>query len=131
MGLNILKMPFRAPQANAFCERPVGTIRRECLDFLIPLNESHLRRILKQWVAHYNQSRPHSSLGPGDSSTLRRHAGATRFRLRYSVWSPGGWNSRLGRSALRIPAGEVSGLKSEQKIRNDAIFGSTRLNPLK
>ena len=65
MGLKILKTPFRAPQANAFCERLVGTIRRECLDFLIPLNERHLRKILKEWVAHYNQSRPHSSLGPG------------------------------------------------------------------
>jgi transposase InsO family protein len=46
MGPNILKMPFRAPQANAFCERLVGSTRRECLDFLIPLNENHLRRIL-------------------------------------------------------------------------------------
>jgi putative transposase len=54
MGLGILKTPFRAPQANAFCERLVGTIRRECLDFLIPLNDRHLRRILKDWVAHYN-----------------------------------------------------------------------------
>jgi putative transposase len=65
MGLSILKTPFRAPQANAFCERLVGTIRRECLDFLIPLNERHLRRILNEWVAHYNRGRPHSSLGPG------------------------------------------------------------------
>jgi transposase InsO family protein len=65
MGLSILKTPFRAPQANAFCERLVGSIRRECLDFLIPLNERHLRTILKEWVAHYNRGRPHSSLGPG------------------------------------------------------------------
>jgi putative transposase len=65
MGLSILKTPFRAPQANAFCERLVGSIRRECLDFLIPLNERHLRRILQEWVAHYNRGRPHSSLGPG------------------------------------------------------------------
>jgi transposase InsO family protein len=64
MGLSILKTPFRAPQANAFCERLVGSIRRECLDFLIPLHERHLRRILKEWVAHYNRGRPHSSLGP-------------------------------------------------------------------
>jgi len=54
MGLSVLKTPFRAPQANAFCERLVGTFRRECLDYLIPLNERHLRRILKEWVAHYN-----------------------------------------------------------------------------
>jgi putative transposase len=65
MGLNILKTPFRAPQANAFCERLVGTIRRECLDFLIPIHERHLRRILRRWVTHYNRGRPHSSLGPG------------------------------------------------------------------
>jgi putative transposase len=65
MGLEILKTPFRAPQANAFCERLIGTIRRECLDFLIPLGEKHLRRILREWVTHYNQGRPHSSLGPG------------------------------------------------------------------
>ena len=51
MGLSILKTPFRAPQENAFCERLVGSIRRECLDFLIPLNERHLRGILKDWVS--------------------------------------------------------------------------------
>lgn len=47
MGLTVLRTPVRAPQANAFCERLVGTIRRECLDFMIPLNERHLRRILQ------------------------------------------------------------------------------------
>jgi putative transposase len=65
MGLKILKTPFRAPQANAFCERLIGTTRRECLDFLIPLNERHLQAVLQEWVTHYNQGRPHSSLGPG------------------------------------------------------------------
>lgn len=65
MGLSILKTPFRVPQANAFCERLIGSIRRECLDFLIPLNDRHLRRILKEWVAHYNKGRLHSGLGPG------------------------------------------------------------------
>ena len=56
---------MRAPQANAYCERLIGTMRREFLDFVIPLGERHLRSLLKEWVAHYNQSRPHSSLGPG------------------------------------------------------------------
>ena len=65
IGIRVLKTPFRAPQANAYCERLVGTIRRECLDFLIPLNEKHLRKILREWVTHYNKGRPHSSLGPG------------------------------------------------------------------
>src|SRR5664280_3151512 len=57
--------PVRAPQANAYCERLIGTMRREFLDFVIPLGERHLRSLLKEWVAHYNPSRPHSSLGPG------------------------------------------------------------------
>ena len=65
MGLSILKTPFRAPQANAVCERLGGSMRRECLDFLIPLNDRHLRAILKEWGVHYNRGRPRSSLGPG------------------------------------------------------------------
>jgi putative transposase len=64
MGLTVLRTPVRAPQANAYCGRLVGTIRRECLDFLIPLTESHLCDILTRWITHYNRGRPHSSLGP-------------------------------------------------------------------
>jgi len=55
MGLTVLRTPVRVPQANAFCERLVGTIRRECLDFLIPLTERHLRDILIRWMTHYNR----------------------------------------------------------------------------
>ena len=51
--------------ANAYCERLVGMLRRECLDFLIPFGEEHLRRILRWWRVHYHHGRPHSSLGPG------------------------------------------------------------------
>lgn len=65
LGLQILKSPVRAPKANAFCERLVGTARRECFDWLIPLSEGHMRRILRDWVRHYNEARPHASLGPG------------------------------------------------------------------
>jgi putative transposase len=65
MGLEVLKTPVRVPQANAFCERLIGTIRRECLDFVIPMNERHLRAVVREWVTHYNRGRPHASLGPG------------------------------------------------------------------
>jgi putative transposase len=65
MSLRVLKTPVRAPQANAFCERLIGTARRECLDHVIPLHERHLRKILAEWVPHYNRGRPHASLGPG------------------------------------------------------------------
>jgi putative transposase len=65
MGLTVVKTPVRAPQANAFCERLIGSIRRECLDFVIPLSERHFRIVLSEWVPHYNRGRPHVSLGPG------------------------------------------------------------------
>ena len=65
LGLSVLKSPPRCPKANAICERVIGTIRRECLDWLIPMSEGHLRLILKSWVEHYNRGRPHSNLGPG------------------------------------------------------------------
>jgi putative transposase len=64
-GLRALRTPVRAPEANAYCERLIGTVRRECLDFIIPVNERHLRGTLRSWIAHYNKGRPHSSLGPG------------------------------------------------------------------
>jgi integrase-like protein len=55
-------------EANAYCERFIGTVRRECLDWVIPLNERHLRRTLAEWIPHYNRERPHSALGPGLSN---------------------------------------------------------------
>jgi putative transposase len=65
MGLRVLTTPVRTPVANSICERIIGTLRRECLDFVIPLNERHLHGILKEWMVHYNEGRPHMSLGPG------------------------------------------------------------------
>ena len=50
---------------SPICERLIGTIRRECLDWLIPMSEIHLRNILKSWAEHYNRGRAHMSLGPG------------------------------------------------------------------
>ena len=64
-GLKVLKTPVRSPMANAFCERVIGTIRRECLDYMIPLNARHLKGIVSEFAIHYNRGRPHSALGPG------------------------------------------------------------------
>ena len=61
----MIKTPVRTPVANALCERVIGTMRRECLNFVIPLNARHLYSVLKEWVTHYNEGRPHMSLGPG------------------------------------------------------------------
>jgi transposase InsO family protein len=71
MGVRILKTPVRAPKANAVCERLVGTIRRECLDFLIPFGERHLKQLMTHWAAHYNHARVHTSLGPGVPDSIR------------------------------------------------------------
>jgi len=60
-----MKTLYRTPPANSFCERLIGTVRRECLDFMIPLHEPHILQILKEWTAHYNRGRPHFRLGPG------------------------------------------------------------------
>jgi len=64
-GLKVIRTPLRSPQANALCERLIGTLRRECLDWIIPLSEGHLNETLAEWRSHYNCGRPHSSLGPG------------------------------------------------------------------
>jgi transposase InsO family protein len=70
-GTQAAETPVRAPQANAFCERLVETFRREYLDFLIPLNEGHLRKVIAEFVRHYNRGRPHSALGPGIPEPLQ------------------------------------------------------------
>jgi putative transposase len=51
-----------SPRQNAYVERVIGSIRRECLDHVLVLSEEHLRRILKEHFRYYNNSRPHRSL---------------------------------------------------------------------
>src|SRR5262249_52769685 len=55
-------IPRQSPWANAFVERLIGSIRRDCLNHVIILNEDHLRRILCEYVDYYNNSRTHLSL---------------------------------------------------------------------
>ena len=64
-GIRVLKSPPRTPKANSLCERVIGTLRRECLDYFIPITGSHLRCVTQNWASHYNKGRPHSSIGPG------------------------------------------------------------------
>jgi len=62
-GIRVLRTPIRAPQANATCERFLGSVRRECLDHLLILGEAHLRRVLREYVAYFNTARPHQGIG--------------------------------------------------------------------
>jgi putative transposase len=61
-GINIVCTPFKAPHANSFAERWVKSLRVECLDNLLVVNETHQRRVLTEYVEYYNSRRPHQGL---------------------------------------------------------------------
>jgi hypothetical protein len=69
--IQIVKTPIQAPRANAICERWIGTLRRECTDHLLIYSERHLRIVLTEYIAHYNQHRPHRAWA-ADHPTRRR-----------------------------------------------------------
>ncbi len=61
-GLEVLTMPYQAPKADAICERFLGSVRRECLDFFLILSERRLYRTMKQYQAYFNHARPHQGI---------------------------------------------------------------------
>ena len=62
LNMEEVKITPCSPWQNPFAERVIGSIRRECLDHMIILGESHLRRVMKEYVDYYHESRPHQSL---------------------------------------------------------------------
>ena len=62
-GVRVVKTPVRSPRANAIAERFVGTARGECLDRFLIFGRRHLESVLAEYVAHYNEHRPHRALG--------------------------------------------------------------------
>jgi transposase InsO family protein len=62
-GVNPVRLPRRSPNLNAFIERFIRSIKEECLDRVIPLGESHLRELIREYMAHYHAERPHQGLG--------------------------------------------------------------------
>ena len=63
LGIEQLLTPVRAPRANAVAERLIGTLRRECLDHPVVINERHLHAVLDEFAGYYNGARPHRTLG--------------------------------------------------------------------
>jgi putative transposase len=61
-GIEVLHTPRAAPRANAYCERFLGSLRRECLDCLFILGERHLRRCVQEYVHYFNTARPHQGI---------------------------------------------------------------------
>ncbi|MDP9308806.1 MAG: integrase core domain-containing protein [Actinomycetota bacterium] len=70
-GIQVIHTPIRAPQANAYAERFVRTIRAECLDWLLIVGRRQLEQVLRTYTSHYNRERPHRALAlhPPESAT--------------------------------------------------------------
>jgi transposase InsO family protein len=84
-GIRILRSPPQAPRANAVCERIIGTLRRELFDRLLIVNEQHLRRVLTEYLIHYNKARPHRTLGqlpPAQAHARPPQIDLTEHRIR-------------------------------------------------
>jgi putative transposase len=77
-GTQVIKTPVQAPNANAFAERWVQTVRQECLDWVLIWGRHHLERVLNEYVRHYNDERPHRGLAlcPPRSIAVRAAPGA-------------------------------------------------------
>lgn len=78
VGVEIIRTPFRSPRANAFAERWVGTVRRDCLDWIVIVSKRQLDHVLHVYVDHYNGHRPHRALGLTPPARERRLGLASR-----------------------------------------------------
>jgi transposase InsO family protein len=61
-GIKVIHTPYRAPNANAHAERWIRSVREECLDKLLIINQAHLRRVMREFVAYHNPARPHQGI---------------------------------------------------------------------
>jgi len=69
-GLAVVKTPPQMPNANAVAERVVRSLRAECLDQVLIVNQAHLRHVLKEYAAYYNHRRPHQGRDQGPPAPL-------------------------------------------------------------
>jgi putative transposase len=61
-GYHVIHTPFRAPNANSFAKRWIRSAREECLDHILILSSAHLKRVIIEFMAYYNLSRPHQGI---------------------------------------------------------------------
>ena len=61
-GLRVVQTPYQAPNANAYAERFVRSIKKECLNRLVPIGARHLRRAIREYAAHYHHERNHQGI---------------------------------------------------------------------
>ena len=118
-GARIVRTPFRSPKANAYAERWVRTVRRECLDHLLILSRRHLDAVLGEFVEHYNGARPHRGLGldtPEPGWRPESPPGASGIRRR----------DRLGGLIPRIRGRRMTGVFEPLRIRRSGSGGARR-----
>ena len=117
LGIETILTPLRAPNANAIAERVIGTLRRECLDHVIAVNEQHLRRVLGEYVQHYNAMRPHRSLAldspegrkpvqrmPSQRVVSKPVLGGLHHEYRWAAWGFAVPRASHGRDRTPVPA---------------------------
>ncbi len=85
-GIQELKTPYRAPKANAVCERIMGSLKRECFYHMLILHRGHLKRVVKEYVNYHNEARPHQGIqqrrpGRFDTSALPPQVGKVTAKL--------------------------------------------------
>ncbi len=83
-GIQVVHTPIRAPQANAYAERFVRTVRAECLDWLLSVGRRHLETVLRSYTTHYNRERPHRGLAlqPPEPATASQHQNPGKIERR-------------------------------------------------
>jgi hypothetical protein len=96
-GIDPVRTPIRAPRANAYCERLIGTLRRECLDWIIPLTEGQLRAVVREW--------PDTTIAPGRTwRSTSQCRSPTRSIQRHSTKGVIGYRRAPASSALQFSA---------------------------
>jgi transposase InsO family protein len=107
-GIEVIQTPFRTPQANAFCERFMGGLKRECLDHSLVLHQMHLKRLVNEYCGYFNEERPHQGINqriPNRSDSIAIH-GSGKIR---SVAFLGGLHHSYSRVSGPLQANFPSG----------------------
>jgi putative transposase len=89
----VLVTPVQAPNANAYAERWVRTVRTECLAWLLIISRGHFEQVLRIYVRHYNEHRPHRALGLEPPSPSARPTLISEARRARAPTRPPWWNA--------------------------------------
>ena len=119
-GIQIIKTPIQAPNANAVAERRVRTVRQECLDWMLIWSRRHLERVLGEYVRHDNNERPHRGLAlrPGTMDSYRDSWGGSSLAGAWAVHAAGGMVALfrpLGRQGGHLVAGRARPAPAERR----------------